>query len=145
VLALWVGGIVIFTVVVTPRIFSHYDRDMAGEVVGVLFPGYFSYNLIVSIAAVTLLFIMWKWNPAHALRLSLALGIVAVGVNLVIMLKIYPAILEIKRQVPSFVTTPPDAPLRVAFSRLHAVSAVLNLALVVIGAVMLYLSRGLNR
>jgi len=41
VLALWVGGISIFTFIVTPAIFRSYGRDQAGEIVGKLFPGYF--------------------------------------------------------------------------------------------------------
>ena len=39
VLALWTGGIFLFTFIITPVIFKSYGRDMAGEIVGKLFPG----------------------------------------------------------------------------------------------------------
>ena len=42
VLALWVGGMALFTFIVTPVIFKSYPRDQAGEIVGRLFPGLFS-------------------------------------------------------------------------------------------------------
>ncbi len=145
VLALWVGGVVIFTFVVTPRIFSHYDRDMAGDIVGTLFPVYFPYNLLLSMLTVALLFFMWKWGATHAQRISLVLAIIAVGINLFVMLKLHPDILEIKRQVASFITTPEDAPTRAAFRRLHAVSAILNLLLLGLGAALMYLARPLSK
>ena len=44
-----------------------------------------------------------------------------------------PKAAALKRQIPSFVTTPKDHPRRRAFSRLHAISAVANLAVVVGG------------
>ena len=44
-IAFWVGGVTIFTFVLTPIIFKSYDRDTAGKIVGVLFPAYFRWNL----------------------------------------------------------------------------------------------------
>jgi uncharacterized membrane protein len=44
-IASWVGGVAIFTFVLTPVIFKSYDRDMAGQIVGVLFPAYFRWGL----------------------------------------------------------------------------------------------------
>ena len=38
-LALWTGGMVLFTFIVTPAIFRSFGRDQAGEIVGYLFPG----------------------------------------------------------------------------------------------------------
>jgi hypothetical protein len=39
----WVGGVAIFTFVLTPIIFRVNDRDTAGRIVGTLFPGYFRW------------------------------------------------------------------------------------------------------
>ena len=44
-LALWAGGMFIFTFLVTPVIFQSFGRDTAGEIVGKLFPYYFPYTL----------------------------------------------------------------------------------------------------
>src|ERR1700674_3264201 len=43
--ALWIGGVTIFTFVLTPILFKSYGRDMAGQIVGVLFPAYFRWGL----------------------------------------------------------------------------------------------------
>jgi len=44
VLALWVGGISIFTFIVTPVIFRSFGRDMAGRDRGEALPGLFSLH-----------------------------------------------------------------------------------------------------
>jgi hypothetical protein len=41
VLAFWVGGAALFTFALTPTLFKGLDRDMVGNIVGLLFPGYF--------------------------------------------------------------------------------------------------------
>ena len=45
-IACWVGGASLFTFVLTPTIFKSYNRDIAGGIVGVLFPGYFKWGLV---------------------------------------------------------------------------------------------------
>ena len=42
-LALWAGGMSVFTFVVTPVIFRTQTRDDAGKIVGALFPVYFRF------------------------------------------------------------------------------------------------------
>jgi uncharacterized membrane protein len=51
ILSLWVGGIAIFTFIVTPAIFRSFGRDEAGAIVGKLFPGYFTYVLVLTLLA----------------------------------------------------------------------------------------------
>jgi len=145
IIALWVGGVAAFTFVVTPRIFSHYDRDMAGKIVDVLFPVYFPYNLILSTLALLLLVVMWKAWAGHAHQVSIVLAFIAIIINFYVLFKLYPDILEIKRQVPSFIDMPPDVEPRASFRRLHAVSAVLNLSQFLISATLLFLGRAFPR
>jgi hypothetical protein len=143
IIALWVGGVASFTFVVTPRIFSHYNRDTASKIVDVLFPVYFPYNFVLSALALLILATMWQGWGGSAHRISFMLALVAVLINLYVLLKLYPDIMEIKRQVTSFVNMSPDAGPRAAFRRLHAVSAVLNLAQLCISAALLFLGRAL--
>ena len=77
-LALWVGGIALFTFIITPAIFSSYSRDMAGEIVGRLFPGYFLYNLVLSLLALIFFFIPWSDIAQKRFRLSLFCIVIAV-------------------------------------------------------------------
>ena len=144
-LALWVGGMAIFTFIVTPAIFSSYGRDQAGEIVGKLFPGYFAYTLIVSAIALVL-FVLLKGDPASRVsRVSLVLLAAALVVNLYVSFKVHPDAVKIKQEISSFEHESTDSPARKKFRQLHAVSAGLNLFVFVDGLVLLVLSRNIGR
>ena len=146
VLALWVGGMSIYTFVVTPAIFRSFGRDEAARVVDALFPGYFAYNLVLSVLALVLAFWVLPDRARLACRLSLALAAAAIIINCYVTFKLHPEIRAVKRQITSFEATPKDSPLRKEFTRLHAISAVLNLLLLVDGVTLLVISnRGHGR
>lgn len=136
-LALWVGGIAIFTFLVTPVIFKSYKRDTAGGIVGKLLPRYFWYNLILAAAALTLFFPAAEVRTACASRLSLVLLSAAFIINVFIVFKLHPEAVKTKQAVTSFERESPDSPARKRFTRLHGVSAVLNLVLLVVGIILL--------
>ena len=45
-IACWLGGVAMFTTVLTPTIFKAFPRDVAGGIVGVLVPGYFRWGMV---------------------------------------------------------------------------------------------------
>ncbi len=137
VLALWVGGIALFTFILTPVIFRSFGRDMAGEIVGRLFPGYFFYNLVLSAAALAIFFMLSADRTAWAHRLSLVLLAAALIVNLFIVLKLHPEAVKVKREITSFEREEPESAARKKFAKLHSVSAALNLFLLVDGIALL--------
>jgi len=136
-LALWVGGMALFTFIITPVIFKSYPRDLAGEIVGRLFPGYFLYNLVLAALVLVLFFIVANDRSSLAYQLSLACVVTALLINLFIVFKLHPDAVRIKQQVTSFERESPDSPARKQFRRLHGVSAILNLALLAEGIVLL--------
>ena len=136
-LALWVGGMAIFTFIITPVIFRSYPRDQAGEIVGRLFPGYFLYNLVLAALVLVLFFIVASDQSKLAYRLSLVCAVTALIINLFIVFKLHPDAVRIKQQVTSFERESPDSPARKQFRKLHGVSAVLNLVLLVEGITLL--------
>jgi hypothetical protein len=142
-LALWTGGIGLFTFFVTPAIFRSYSRDMAGEIVGNLFPGYFLFCLSVSAAALVLFFLLGTDQASRSFRVSLFLLVVAVIINAYVLFALHPKAVQIKQQVVSFEKAAPDSPARREFRKLHGISAVLNLALLADGIALLALSRNL--
>ena len=144
-IALWTGGIALFTFIVTPAIFRSYGRDMAGEIVGRLFPGYFLFCLLVSAAALALLFLAGTDRGASPFRASLALLIAAVIISTYVLISLHPRTVAVKQQVATFERSTPDTAARKEFRRLHGVSAVLNLVLLLDGAALVVLSRGLVR
>jgi uncharacterized membrane protein len=137
ILALWVGGMAIFTFIVTPVIFRSYPRDQAGEIVGRLFPGYFLYNLLLAALVLILFFIVANDQSKFTYRLTLVCVVTAVLINLFIVFKLHPDAVRVKQQVTSFERESPDSPARKQFRKLHGISAVLNLALLAEGIVLL--------
>ncbi len=134
-ISFWVGGVAIFTFVLTPIIFRVNDRDTAGRIVGTLFPGYFRWGLACgAVALVSLLIVRGK---------SAVVPVVILLVMLVLSafqgFYIEPRASLLKKEIPSFVTTPKDHPLRKEFSRLHGISAASNLAVFAGGVVLVVL------
>jgi uncharacterized membrane protein len=144
-LALWVGGMAIFTFVITPVIFKSYSRDMASEIVGKLFPLYFMYKLVLAALAMVLFFLVAEDHESAAYRLSLVLIAAAVIINVFIVYKLHPEAVRIKQQVASFERESPDSPARKKFTRLHALSASLNLLLLADGTALLLASPFLKK
>lgn len=133
--ALWVGGAALFTFVLTPTIFRAETRDVAGRIVGYLFPGYFRWGLACGAVALAALLIARgkNWVPA-ALLLGVMLAVTAFQA-----FHVEPKAALIKQQIPSFETTPKDHPLRREFSKLHGISAACNLSVIAGGVVLVVL------
>ena len=145
ILALWVGGISLFTFIVTPVIFRAYGRDAAGEIVGKLFPSYFLFTLVVSILAILALPLCRSLFGQAGFRCSLFLAIVAVAINAFIFFKLYPEILRVKQEVRSFQVLSAEEPARKAFRKLHAISATLNIIILADGITLLLISTTVRR
>ena len=134
-ISFWIGGATLFTFILTPTIFKSYNRDIAGGIVGVLFPGYFRWGLACGvIALVTLLFSTTKHRTVSGIILAIMLAMTAVQAFI-----IEPKAAALKKEIPSFETTPKDDPLRVQFRKLHGGSAVCNLAVIVGGITLVIL------
>ena len=145
VLALWVGGTAIFTFIVTPAIFRSFGRDQAGEIVGKLFPGYFTYTLVLTLLALFLFLLTTRDGSLPDYKLSLSLLILSVAVSLLVAFWVHPTTVEVKKTIASFERESPDSPARKRFARLHALSASLNLLLLVDGVILLVVAPGLKK
>jgi len=134
--ACWVGGTSLFTFVLTPVIFKSFNRDMAGKIVGVLFPGYFRWGLVCGVIALITVFMSSavKHKTLAAVIVAIMLAITAVQACV-----IEPKAAALKKVIPSFETTPKDDPLRVQFRKLHGVSVVGNLVVLGGGIVLIVL------
>jgi uncharacterized membrane protein len=130
-LALWVGGIFIYTFLITPLIFSSFERDTASAIVDKLFPFYFPYVLVAVILAFVLFLICAKKNARR--KLTLVLLVIGILISLFINLYLYPEVKKTKQEIASFEKTPSDSPARKRFSALHGISMTLNLVLLADG------------
>ncbi len=131
-LALWVGGIFIYTFLVTPVVFKSFGRDTASAIVDQLFPFYFPY--ILAIVGLTLgFFILSDWKRNARPRFALASLVIAALIALSVNFGLYPEIRRTKQEISSFETTAVDLPARKQFRTLHGISMILNLVLLVDG------------
>lgn len=135
--ALWVGGVTLFTFVLTPILFKTQARDLAGKIVGVLFPGYFCYGL--ACGAVALIALLFHRGPRFVP--ALVLLVLMLGATVFQAFVIEPKAAELKTRIVSFETTPKNDPLRQEFSRLHGISAVCNLLVFAGGVALVLLQR----
>lgn len=135
-LSIWVGGIFIFTFLVTPVIFRSFRRDTASAIVDKLFPFYFPYLLAVVILALG--FFLISGLKKHAMpKLTLALLVIGILIGLYVNFGLYPEIKKTKQVIASFETSPADLPARKQFSKLHGFSMALNLVLLANGAILI--------
>lgn len=131
----WLGGAALFTFVLTPILFHSYPRDLAGGIVGVLFPGYFRWGLACgAVALLAQFFRPGRGGRASALLIAAMLALTAVQA-----LVIEPRAAALKKEIPSFETTASDHPLRLQFRKLHGISAAGNLLVIVGGVVLVVL------
>jgi hypothetical protein len=139
-LALWAGGMFIFTFLVTPVIFQSYGRDIAGEIVGKLFPYYFPYNLVLSVLALIIFLLFIGLRGKIQNKITIILLAAAVFVNIFITFKLYPDITSVKQQITTFETQTDASPARDQFRKMHGVSALLNILLLLDGTALLILN-----
>jgi len=136
-LSLWVGGMALFTFVVTPVIFRSQGRDAAGKIVGAIFPFYFRYGLVLT--AVALLARMVAGEAFHGARqwAGTLLILTALLLGGYQAYGLAPQMERVKRSVASFEAAPPGDPARKEFSRLHGISMVVNLVILLEGAALI--------
>lgn len=133
--SLWAGGNAIFTLMLTPILFKTESRDVAGRIVGNLFPGYFRWGLACGVVAL----VCRLAGRGFDHRLPVIVLTVMLAVTSFQAFYVEPRAAELKRRIGSFETTSKEDPLRKDFSRLHAVSAVCNLTVLAGGVLLVVL------
>ena len=132
----WLGGAALFTFLLTPKLFAAYPRDLAGNIVGLLFPGYFRWGLACGAVAL-LCQLVNRGRFAVASLLIIATMLILTSVQAFIL---EPRAAELKQSIPSFETTSKDDPLRVQFRTLHGLSIAANLAVVAGGVILVLIA-----
>ena len=136
-LSLWVGGIALFTFVVTPILFRTQGKDAAGKIVGTIFPIYFRYGTIL--IGIALLARIFSGEALHGVRQWVGTGMIVIALLLTgyQAYVLTPRMERVKQSVPSFETTQPGDTARKEFSRLHGISMVVNLVVLLDGVVLI--------
>jgi uncharacterized membrane protein len=133
--SLWFGGAALFTFILTPVLFRSESRDTAGRIVGLLFPGYFRWGIACGVVAIVCrIMLAGKGQVAAVAIIAVMLALSSFQA-----FSIEPRAAELKRQIVSFEKTSKDDPLRRQFSKLHGVSAVCNLSVILGGVALVVL------
>ena len=136
-LALWVGGMSVFTFVVTPVIFRTQPRESAGKIVGLLFPHYFRFCLAVTAAAFVARAVAGEAVSGSRQLAGTFLIVLSLAIGSYHAFALAPRMEDVRKTVVSMETTPKEDPVRREFSRLHGISMGLNLAVIVAGVILI--------
>ncbi len=135
VVSFWFGGMALFTFIITPIFFKVFDRDMAGAIVGSVFPAYFKVGLCCGVVSLICMLIMRHRHWVAASTIIVLMLIITSYQAFVL----EPKAVQIKKDIPSFVSTPATNPARIKFREIHKQSAIGNVSVISGGALLLLL------
>ncbi len=140
----WLGSIIFFSFVAAPAIFKGFERKQAGEIVGALFPKYFLLEEVsVVLAVATLFFIGTKIGFGGGVKIAFVLLALMGGLVFYSGMVNGPRAREVKMEIR---TAEGDeakvAELRKEFGKLHGVSVIVNMIILLLGLVLLYYALG---
>ena len=135
-LALWVGGMSVFSFVVTPVIFRTQTRESAGRIVGAIFPFYFRFCLLAAgLALAARALAGMAFSGARQLA-GTALIVLSVAILAYHTYGLAPRMAAVRESIHAREAVPGEDPARREFARLHGVSMTLNLVVIAAGAVL---------
>ena len=137
-LVLWIGGIVFFSFLASPSIFKVLPREQAGQVVGDIFPKYHLLGYVACAIALGSLVGLRQLGIAQSVRTAMIFLVVMGGIQVTMGTVVGPMVVEARDAVKAAPPGPEKDRLEKRFRRLHGVSMLLNLALLMLGLVLLY-------
>ena len=136
-LALWVGGMSVFSFVVTPVIFRTQTREAAGKIVGAIFPFYFRFCLIVAVVALAARAAAGMAFSGARQLAGTALIVLSLAILAYHTYGLAPRMAAVRETIHSREAVSEEDPARREFSRLHGASMTLNLVVIAAGAVLI--------
>ncbi|MCC6503255.1 MAG: DUF4149 domain-containing protein [Deltaproteobacteria bacterium] len=137
--AVWVGGQVFFTFLVTPAIFKALPRDTAGDLVSTLFPKYWALGYaagFIAVASILLLSFREKSFP----RARIALLVFMTGLTMYSGMVIGPRARQVRLELKSAAEPAKIDELKASFRREHMESYAVNMAVMAAGAAFIFLT-----
>jgi len=126
------GFSIFLTFIVAPLMFSHFNTRLAGEIMNVIFPYYFSAGWIIGIVIYTLIALLSIKNK-HIIK-KLKVFIIALSILIVSYMALHKAILPIAQNLNNTYYYLLDkkeekkaTEIKVKFERIHIVSSTLNM------------------
>ena len=136
-IVVWLGMLIFFTFLAAPSIFKVLPKETAGDVVGSIFPKYWITGYVTSVLATATLIatasLQAAW-PGWRLPVLIAMTAISFYSGLVIGVK--------ARGIKAKIRADSDdkEALRRDFKRVHAVSAILNITVIILGIILVFLT-----
>jgi uncharacterized membrane protein len=130
-LVVWLGEIVFFSFVVAPSVFGAFPQELAGQVVGVIFPRYYALGSVAGAIAVIAALVLRSdtsaTRPWSAIAVMLVLMLAA---TLYAGVVVRPRVQALR---PHLHEASVDPAVRAEFDRLHRLAVRLNGGVLVLG------------
>lgn len=137
-MVIWVGMIVFFTFFAAPSVFKALPRELAGEVIGHIFPKYWAVGYLMSAVSIgTVLYLSSFAKVFPTLRVSIL--VVMAVLSLYSGLVVGREARSIKAEIKAVESVEEKETLRSTFKKVHAKSAILNLLILILGIFYIFL------
>ncbi len=137
-IVIWVGMLVFFSFFVAPSIFRMLPKELAGDLIGDIFPRYWLIGYIAGVSALLSLIIissMEKAFPAASILLLTVMTAITFYSGLAVASKAR----EIKMKIRAVNDPVEKEALTKDFRKLHRKSATLNIIVIVTGIVLIFI------
>jgi uncharacterized membrane protein len=130
-LVVWLGGMIFFSFVAAPSIFTSLGREAAGTVVGAIFPKYFMVGYASSLALLGTLWAMWR-RDLGAVRAPLLILAACAALSFVSGAVVGSKARDVKTMMHAASEGPEKEKLRADFHKIHRVSTALNVVILLL-------------
>ncbi len=135
VLAIWMGTMVYFSFFATPEIFRAFPRDMAGRIVGALFPAYYKIGMLSGfVLFITSLYLSLLAKTRIAWASTLLVTVMFI-LTLYGGLILHPEVKAVKARMHQITAESPEYQIvHSRFRKLHGRSMLINVIVLITGA-----------
>ncbi|GJQ57950.1 MAG: DUF4149 domain-containing protein [Candidatus Scalindua sp. AMX11] len=138
-LVVWIGSIVFFSFFAAPSIFKILGKELAGDVVGDIFPKYWLIGYVCSTIALGSLISLWKTGMSGILFRVILLSVMFVS-TFYTGLCIGSTARDLKAQMRTTEEGEKREDLRKQFSKLHRRSMIMNVLILILGVITLFMT-----
>jgi hypothetical protein len=139
-LGTWLGSIIYFSFAVAPALFATLQsRDQAGAIVGIALGRLHHLGVIAGVLYLVASIALAR-SPKVFAQPAIVAVIAMLAFTIISQHRITPRMAQLRTQMVSVDSTPPENPLRAEFDRLHKVSVRLEGSVLLFGLIALFLT-----
>lgn len=142
-LVIWIGSIIFFSFIGAPGIFGSLDRKTAGDVVGVIFPKYYLLGHICAVVSLgSLALLGGRFGFIFSVKAGIGILAVMAAISFYSGFVTAPKVKVVKYQMRAETDESKVAVLKKQFGKLHGISMMQNMSVLLLGLILLYFTIG---